>query len=114
MLASSEEDSPSSTRSRCRLPASEIDRIEGGGVSSSQYSDFYLNRGAGECCLSAPRVSREPPLPPLVEDLRPWGVGAFGVDGVCVCVWRRGCDDMNVYVAEYYSAITSDCVKKPK
>lgn len=84
MLASSEEDSPSSTRSRCRLPASEIDRIEGGGVSSSQYSDFYLNRGAGECCVSAPRVSREPPLPPLVEDLRPWGVGAFGVDdGVC-------------------------------
>lgn len=31
----------------------------------------------------------EPPLPPLVEDLRPWGV-------------------------EYYSAGTSDCLKKPK
>ena len=113
MLASSEEDSPSSTRSRCRIPASEIDRREGGGVSSSQYSEFIRYRGAGECCVSAPRVSREPPLPPLVEDLRPWGVGAWywcwcgGVgmvcDGVCVCV-----------VVEYYSAVTSDCVKKPK
>lgn len=75
MPASSEEDSPSSPlRSR-------------GGSKKKRARSRYNRRTISNSIVVVVEVKR---LPPLVEDLRPWGV---------TCK---------------YSAGTSDCLKKPK